>query len=719
MDIGAESLIKKVSSYDNNSKYLPHLDKAISFARSAHEGQKRDSGEPYFNHPLAVANILADMKLDSLTIIVALLHDTVEDTSITLKKISKEFSSKVAELVDGVTKLSKIESKSEVVIQAENFRKLIIAISKDIRVLIIKLADRLHNMQTLHYIKSSTKRHKIALETMEIFVPLAERIGMQNLKNQLQDLAFQDLYPEVRNSIVTRLELLKQNDKQLVNNIISELMSLLKSNNCTCIILGREKTPYSIWHKMKRKGINFEQLSDVMAFRIITDNIEDCYKILGVIHTNYHIIPGSFKDFISTPKKNGYKSLHTVIIGPEKHKIEVQIRTKEMHEVSEIGVAAHWCYKQGFESIDGIKYNWIIELLQILEVASDSSELLENTKLEMYYDQVFCFTPKGRVIALPRGASVIDFAYAVHSGIGNHCVGAKINRRAAPLHTILQNGDQVKITTSKNHKPMPSWEKFAITGKALSEIKKSIRHEKRQEYMNLGRVIVSQLLEEHDIEFSEENLKNTIGFFNKNSMDDFLCAVGEGHIMHNAILKQLVPEKKVAKLVKDTFSFFGLNKNTRSTSNNDKSKVSIKGLIPGMAVHFASCCNPIPGDAIVGIQQTGKGITVHISDCDVLQNYSTDPSGWLDLAWDKNTQKESYLATITSIMINKPGSLATFTTEIAKHDANITNLRIHDRASDFFEITCDIDVRGVNQLTNIITSLRTKPCIHSVNRAIR
>jgi GTP diphosphokinase / guanosine-3',5'-bis(diphosphate) 3'-diphosphatase len=714
MTAGAVALLKKVKSYDN-SKYSNYLEKAIDFSKQAHKGQTRESGEPFFSHPLAVANILADMNLDSLTIIGALLHDTVEDTNVSLKKITKIFTPEVAELVDGVTKLTRIEHKSEAVIQAENFRKLIIAISKDLRVLVIKLADRLHNMSTLHHIKSSAKRHKKALETLEIFVPLAERIGMQQIKKELQDLSFQDLYPEVRESITTRLELLKKNDSELPKKIIAELKSLLKNNQLKCEVLGREKTPYSIWDKMKRKNINFEQLSDVMAFRIIVKDVNECYKVLGIIHNNYHAIPGGFKDFISTPKKNGYKSLHTIIIGPEKHKIEVQIRDKLMHEVAALGVAAHWCYKQQHDGIEGLKYNWIQELLQILEVASDSNELLENTKLEMYYDQVFCFTPKGRVIALPKGASAIDFAYAVHSIVGNHCIGTRINKRIAPLRTELQNGDQVEIMTNDDHKPLPSWEKFVVTGKALSEIRKSIRQEKRQEYINLGRVITTQLFEEEEVEFSEEKLQPAIQFFNKSSMDEFFCAVGEGHIMRDTVLKHVISDKKTAK-PRNKFPFFSFSQ--KDNKKSDK-KVSIKGLIPGMAVHFASCCHPIPGDSIIGIQQTGKGIAVHVSDCEALQSYATNPEKWLDLAWDKNNSQDVYMASINAVVVNKTGSLATLTLETARHDANINNFKIRSRASDFFEITLDLEVKGLHQLTNIIASLRSKPCVHSVQRYIK
>lgn len=710
--IRSEALIKQVLSYDKSS-YAQYLRKAILFSQKAHELQMRNSGEPFFHHPLEVAKILADMKLDSLSIIVALLHDTVEDTNITLQKISSQFSDKVAELVDGVTKIGKISRKSQEVVQAENLRKFIIAMSKDIRVLIVKLADRLHNMRTLEHISSIDKRNKISLETLEIYAPLAERIGMQKIKNELQDLAFSNLYSDVRSSIKTRMNLLKENDQSLIDKIIFELSTLMEKHSLKCKIVGREKSPYSIWSKMKRKSINFEQLSDVIAFRIVVSNIDNCYRVLGLIHTHYHSIPGSFKDFISTPKKNGYKSLHTIVIGPELYKIEVQIRTQDMNKISEIGVAAHWCYKQGAEELEKNKYNWIAELLQILETSSDSSELLENTKLEMYYDQVFCFTPKGQVIALPKGACVIDFAYAVHSDIGDSCVGAKVNSRPIPLKTMLENGDQVEIITNKNHKPPATWEKFVTTGKALSAIRKQLRKGMLNEYINLGRVIVSQILEQHKMKFSEDTLRDTVDFFHKPNVDSLLAAVGEGHVSQDQIIKRLIPEKHQS-VINRKFSLFKPNK-----KNKTGSKISIKGLIPGLAVHFAPCCNPIPGDSIVGIQQTGKGITVHVLDCEILQNYSSTPEKWLDITWDKNPEKDIYKAIINAVVLNKPGSLAMLAVEVAKLDANVTNFKIMSRSKDFFEILVDLEVKGLNHLTNIITILRTKSCIQSACRYIR
>ena len=731
-----KELISLVNSYEE-TKLTKLLPQACKIAKKAHEGQFRASGETYYSHPVEVAIMLAEMKLDPTTIITAVLHDTVEDTTLTLQDIEKKFGEEIAELVDGVTKLSKIQHESESEHQAENFRKLLIAMSRDIRVLIVKLADRLHNMRTLSFLKSQEKKNQKALETMEIYAPLAERIGMQQIKNELQDLSFAQLYPDVRNSIINRLNLLRKDGDVLVKKIIVSLTDLFKQNNINAQIIGREKSPFSIWHKMKRKDISFEQLSDVMAFRVVVDNSLDCYKALGIVHQQYHSILGDFKDYISTQKKNGYKSIHTVIIGPEEQKIEIQIRSKEMNVIAEYGLAAHWSHKQNInmnndQNIKELdynfkksslvrdvekeeKYNWIKELLSILNSSSTPEELLENTKLEMYYDQVFCFTPKGKVIALPKGATAIDFAYAVHSDIGNKCIGAKINGNVTPLRSKLENGDQVEIIVSNDHKPLPSWEKFAITGKALSEIRKTVRQEKKQEYINLGRLIVAQILEKNDLEIDSPEIHLLTKKHNKKCNEEFLHAVGEGTIGYEQILHTTKEESKRSNFIADKLSLF----KPKKKHNTKQNQISIRGLIPGMAVHLASCCHPIPGDRIVGIVQTGKGITVHISDCETLQNYSTSPEKWLDLAWDKNDKNSVFIGTINAILLHQPGSLATLAAEAEKNGANISNFKINNRSPEFFEISLDLEVKGLNHLINIIAGLRSQPCIHSVTRHIK
>lgn len=703
------SLVTKINSYDS-SYYVPSVEKAALFSMKHHKGQLRASGEEYFSHPLEVAHILADVNLDSLTIIVALLHDVVEDTEVTLGVIEEEFGSKVAELVDGVTKLTRIEHKSESVVQAKNLKKLILAISKDIRVLIVKLADRLHNMRTLCHVSKSEKRYKKAQETLEIYAPLAERIGMQTLKKELQDLSFSEVYPEVKASIMTRLDLLRSNDSEIINTIQSIIAEILADVGIKAEVSGREKSPYAIWEKMQKKMVSFEQLSDVMAFRVIVDDPQDCYRAMGAIHSKYHMVPGLFKDFISLPKKNCYQSLHSIVVGPGKKRVEIQIRTKEMHRVAEYGIAAHWTYKQDEVYNPNVKTkNWLKELIAILNTSSDSGEFLENTKLEMYDDQVFCFTPKGGVVALPKGASTIDFAYSVHSDLGNKCVGVKINHKLAPLRTLLQNGDQVEIITSKDHKPLPSWEKFVVTGKARNEIRKSIREEKKKEYMNLGRVILGQLLEKHSIKMSDHLLDEMLSFYDKSTVEELFTTIGEGRISQNNILKKISTMHSV-----DTKQEVDLQISLPKQKNSNQ--VSIKGLIPGVAVHYAPCCSPIPGDNIVGIQQMKKGIVVHISDCEVLQNYSQFPETWLDLSWDRDSSKGLYAALLKVVCLNKPGSLAVIAIEASKYGCNISNFRISSRTTDFFDILIDVEVRGVNQLSSIITALRSKACIHSVER---
>jgi guanosine-3',5'-bis(diphosphate) 3'-pyrophosphohydrolase len=706
-------LIKKVLAYAPDAD-IKALEKACDYSKSAHGVQKRASGEPYYHHPLEVANILADIKLDMASLITALLHDTVEDTSVTLDEIEKEFGKEVRHLVDGVTKLAKIEFQSEHTRQAENFRKLLVAMSEDIRVLLVKLADRLHNMRTLHFIKSPEKRMRVAHETMEIYSPLAERIGMQKLKNEMQDLAFAEMHPEIRESIVSRLEYLKNKGASIVDLITSELEETLRDAGMNSTVVGRTKTPYSIWRKMERKNISFEQLSDIMAFRIITANIPECYQVLGAIHARYKMIPENFKDFISTPKENGYRSLHTVVMGPDQRFIEIQIRTQEMHEISELGVAAHWSYKQDRDySTDGKQYKWVRELLYILEHTSDPEEFLENTKLEMYYDQVFCFTPKGAIIALPKGATPVDFAYEVHSKIGNHCTGAKVNGRIVPLRTQLYNGDQVEIITSKTQSPSPTWESFVITGKAKSEIKRFVRARKREEYVKLGRFMIEKDLKEvSKKKFTDKLLEPALEILKRKTVPDIYAAVGEGNLPTADVLRALFPDKALPKKRGNPLSLLNFTKDRRTTTE----AIPIKGLTPGMALYFAECCHPIPGDTIIGVVTTGKGMTIHTSDCEMLSNFSSTPERLVDVSWGRDTGDKGHIGRIKVTLVHEAGSLAALADILSRENSNISNLKITDRTPEFFEMVLDIGVRGSKHMSNIIVSLRTNPHIHSVER---
>lgn len=519
------------------------IKKAVEFAVKYHGIQQRASGVPYYSHPLEVAEIIAEMRLDTDSIVTAILHDTIEDTDLTLEEIDKDFGKDVAKLVDGVTKLTKIKFHEDNVRQAENFRKLLITLSDDIRVLLIKLADRLHNMRTINFINNPEKKKLIALETLEIYAPLAERIGMQQIKTELQDICFGILNPDIRDSIVQRFKSIESGQDKLIPQIIDELQKTLEDQGLKAEVSGRRKTPYSTWMKMKQKNISIEQLSDIIAFRIIVDNVENCYRALGIIHTTYKMVPDTFQDFISTPKNNGYQSLHTVVIGPLLQKVEIQIRTHKMHDIAELGVAAHWRYKQGHnDSLDTKQYVWIRELLSILEQNNDPETFLQNTKLAMYYDQVFCFTPKGQLIALPKGATTVDFAYMVHSDIGNRCVGAKVNGKIAPLKTQLVNGDQVEIITSKHPTVSLSWEKFVVTGKARGEIQKVIQQQLRGQHIKLGKTIIYKALKANKIEDETKAIEAACKFSSK-TPDELFFALGEGTITREEVIKLATPKK--------------------------------------------------------------------------------------------------------------------------------------------------------------------------------
>ncbi|HYH38378.1 MAG TPA: bifunctional (p)ppGpp synthetase/guanosine-3',5'-bis(diphosphate) 3'-pyrophosphohydrolase [Azospirillum sp.] len=718
-------LVERVRAYDPSADE-DLLNRAYVFSMKAHGSQTRASGDPYFSHPLEVAGILTNLKLDAATIVTALLHDTVEDTVATQEDIERLFGREIGRLVDGVTKLSRLEMQSEQAKQAENFRKLVLAMSEDIRVLLVKLADRLHNMRTLHHIKNPDKRKRIARETLEIYAPLAERIGMHQVKDELEDLAFAQLNPEARDSILAQLSRLRSEGEDRVQRIIDELGKVLTEEGVPdAQISGREKTPYSIWRKLQQKNVSFEQLSDIMAFRIIVGNVGECYQALGIIHSRYPVVPGRFKDYISTPKPNGYKSLHTGVIGPQRNRIEVQIRTKDMHEVCELGVAAHWAYKQGQPRAGAREYRWLRELLDILEHATKPEEFLEHTKLELFQDQVFCFTPKGDLIALPRGATPVDFAYAVHSEVGDHCVGAKINGRMLPLRTQLQNGDQVDIITSKAQTPVPGWERFVVTGKARARIRKFLRTQQRSQYIELGRAILQRQFRQEGYDYGEKALEGVLKIFQQPSVDDLLAAVGSGLHSGREVFHAVFPGHKPHALAQQTVQLKDGDDKSAALIAKPKPKqkgreapLPIRGLIPGMAVHYARCCHPLPGDRIVGIVTTGKGVTIHTIDCETLESFNDSPERWIDVAWDVGPDSpEEHVGRIHLVVANEPGSLGSLSTVIGKNGGNITNLKITNRNTDFFELIIDIDVKDAKHLTNIMAALRATPVINAVDRA--
>jgi len=706
-------LVERVRAYDPTVNE-DLLNRAYVFSMQAHGTQTRASGDPYFSHPLEVAGILTDMKMDSTTIATALLHDTVEDTLASMEDIQKLFGPNVARLVDGVTKLSRIELQTDQAKQAENFRKLVVAMSEDIRVLLVKLADRLHNMRTLRYLKDPDKRRRIARETMDIYAPLAQRIGIEKMQDELEDLAFAELNPDARNSIVARLNFLRTEGGAIADKVMKELKEVLSKGGVEATLEGREKTPYSIWRKMQRKNVGFEQLSDIMAFRILVSSIEACYQALGIIHSHYHVIPGRFKDYISTPKPNQYQSLHTGIMGPEQQRTEIQIRTHEMHEVSEMGVAAHWGYKAGAPRTDGLQYRWLRELLDIVEHVQKPEEFLENTKLELFQDQVFCFSPKGDLIALPRGASPVDFAYAVHSRVGDACVGAKVNGRMVPLRTALRNGDQVEIVTQKGGTPSPAWERFVVTGKAKSCIRRFIRTQQRTEYVLLGKSMMEKLCKQENVDYSEKAFEPIAKNFQSVTVEDLLANIGASLQPAREVFNAAYP----AHRLKPPEKVIGTTPSIKpKISAKGSAPLTLKGLIPGMAVHYARCCHPLPGDAIVGIVTTGKGVTIHTTDCETLESFTRTPERWIDVGWSDETDKaEGMVGRLDVVLINGPNSFGAMTTVIGKNNGNITNMKITNRTPEFFDILVDVEVKDVKHLTNIIAALRANSAVNSVDR---
>ena len=709
-------LVERIKSYDPAADE-DLINRAYVYAMKMHGAQKRASGDPYFSHPIEVAGILTGFKLDTAAVVTALLHDIVEDTLAMLDDVRKLFGDEVARLVDGVTKLSKIQLQNVETKQAENFRKFLIAMSEDIRVLLVKLADRLHNMRTLGFIQDPAKRRTIALETMEIYAPLAERIGIQEVKSELEDLAFAVLNPEARESILNRLKFLERSGEDIVGKVMDELDQILRKALVPGFISGREKTPYSIWRKMQVKSVSFEQLSDVMAFRVIVETREDCYRVLGLIHGAYPMVPGRFKDYISTPKRNGYRSIHTAVIGPYKQRIEVQIRTHAMHEVAELGVAAHWRYKQGQGRTEGKQYNWVRELLEILEHAQNPQEFLDHTKLEMYQDQVFCFTPKGDLIALPKGAGPVDFAYAVHSQVGDTCVGAKVNGRIVPLRTQLQNGDQVEVMTSSAQKPSPEWEMFVVTGKARAHIRRRIRFDARIEFARLGRDIVEKAFLREGFELNDKGIRQSLEKLTLPNPDELYVRVGEGRLSGRQVLIAVYPGARTPADDNVVSLSQARARQTQDGSSQPKGAVPIKGLTPGMAMHMATCCHPLPGDRIVGIAQPGKGVEVHTIDCDTLGKFSDEPDRWIDLAWDPEHRADLHIGRLNLTVANEPGALGSLSTVIAKNLGNIINLRFTKRSADFFDMEVDIEVTDVKHLANIIAALRATPAINAVDRA--
>ncbi len=713
-------LTEKVRAYDPRAD-VDALDAAYVLAMQAHGQQKRENGDPYITHPLAVADILAGYRLDTASIVTALLHDVIEDTGVTRAEIDRRFGTVVGGLVDGVTKLTRLELQSDRTKQAENFRKLVLAMSKDIRVLLVKLADRLHNMRTLHCVEKPEKRERVARETMEIYAPLAERIGMDSLKSELQVLSFAQLEPDAFDTIQARLNFLRGQGADVIEEVKKELARVCTEAGAPPVeITGREKSIFSIWEKMQRRNVTFEQLSDIMAFRVVMPSRDLCYVALGAIHAAYPVIAGRFKDYISTPKANGYRSVHTGVTlrVPQNQKIEVQIRTADMHDVAENGVAAHWLYKQGDASASDLQtFRWVQDLLEILDNSQAADEFLENTKLELYQDQVFCFTPKGQLIQLPRGATSVDFAYAVHSVVGDTCVGAKVNGRLMPLRHELQNGDQVEVMTARGGTPSPAWERFVVTGKARARIRRYVAAQQRQGYLDSGKATLAKAFRQEGVDGSEKVLDGALKQLKAATRDDLYVAVGNGNIGPKDVVHAAYPElrqtPRAPRMMPSLPSRAG-----RATGRS--AGMEITGLVSGMVIHYAGCCHPLPGDRIIGIVSTGKGVTIHTHECPTAEAFGSTPERFLDVDWDEGEvarSKSTHTGRISAIANNNTGALAALTNAVAKQDGAITNLKVTNRQQDFFEVLMDVEVRDIRHLATVIAGLRAAGGVTQVERA--
>ncbi|MBX3593165.1 bifunctional (p)ppGpp synthetase/guanosine-3',5'-bis(diphosphate) 3'-pyrophosphohydrolase [Sphingomonas sp.] len=689
-------LVDRVLSYDPKADEAL-LNRAYVFSMHAHGSQKRASGDPYFSHPIEVAGILTDLHLDDETIATAILHDTIEDTVATPEEILARFGPSVARLVDGVTKLSKIEAQTESERAAENLRKFLLAMSDDIRVLLVKLADRLHNMRTLHHIPKEEKRRRIARETMDIYAPLAERIGMYEFMNEMQTLAFQQLEPEAYESITRRLEALKVEGEDRISKIGSGLKLLLSRGGVEADISGREKHPYSIWKKMSERHVSFEQLSDIMAFRAIVDTEEECYRALGIIHRRWPMVPGRFKDYISTPKRNGYRSLHTSIIHAGDTRVEIQIRTRDMHAQAEFGLAAHWAYKQ-----DGVRpdtqIRWIQDLVEILDTAESPEELLEHTRMAMYQDRIFAFTPKGELIQLPKGATPIDFAYAVHTDLGDQSVGAKVNGQVVPLRTEIQQGDQVAILRSKAQQPQENWLNFAITGKARASIRRHLRHKEREETIALGRNLYDEIVGRLPVAIGEEALGDALSRLKLDDESALMEAIARQRVTDVQVMEALMP---------------GSTDGDVAPLPSQRAPISIKGLTPGVAFTLARCCHPIPGDRIVGVRRPGAPIEVHQISCAQLDTVEDDD--WIDIGWGDGV--EGGTARLAVTLKNEPGALGAVATLLGQHKANILNIRFDTRDTTFHTNMIDLEVRDAAHLMKLVAALRAADAVSSAERA--
>jgi GTP pyrophosphokinase len=752
-------LVERVLKY-NAKADEQLLNRAYVYAMKAHSNQKRSSGDPYFSHPLEVAAILTDLKLDDATIATALLHDVVEDTPVTKADIDQYFGAEIGTLVDGLTKIKKLDLVSKKAEQAENFRKLLVAISSDVRVLLVKLADRLHNMRTLEHNSPESQRRN-SEETLEIYAPLAGRMGMQSVREELEDLAFRWLNPQAHEAVTTKLSELRTRNIGLVGEIQSALEQKFREAGIKVEISGREKKPYSIWRKMENRQISLEQLSDIYGFRVMVEGVDACYRGLGVVHSTWRAVPGRFKDYISTPKQNNYQSIHTTIVGPRTQRVELQIRTREMHSVAEFGIAAHALYKDrigaGDVQMNGAghataphrdnPYTWLRHLVASLLDGSNPEDFLEHTKLELFHDQVFCFTPKGRIIALPRGATPIDFAYAVHTDVGNGCVGALVNGRQWPLSSQLRNGDEVVILTSKGQVPPAAWESIAVTGRARAAVRRATRDAVRKQYGELGRRLLAAAAGHWKVECSDDKLRKVLGRLSYKTIDDLHAAVGRAELVATDVLKLMHPDARfetpagvpvrpanrlvrpqseegwfnLSKVKRLAFRWPGSTADTAEPNANGAGGVvapviPIRGLRNDVPVRFAEG-GAVPGDRIVGVLTPNDGITIYQIHSPALQSFEHER--WLDVTWDLDPERaERFPAKISVTVLNEPGTLAQIAQVIGEADGNIDNLRMTRRASDFTEMLIELEVWDLVHLNEIIAGLKARPAVSRVERAL-
>ena len=693
-------LVERVKAYDPDADE-DLLNRAYVFSMKAHGSQLRASGDPYFSHPIEVAGILTDLGLDDETIATGILHDTIEDTVATPEDIQRLFGNNVARLVDGVTKLSRIEAQSDTERAAENLRRFLLAMSDDIRVLLVKLADRLHNMRTLKHLKNPEKRRRIARETMDIYAPLAERIGMYGFMDELKELAFAELEPEAYESITRRLANLRAGGGDTVKRIESGIRLTLETAGIAVEdVKGREKRPWSIFRKMQQRHVAFEKVSDVMAFRVITKSPEDCYRALGALHRRWPMLPGRFKDYISTPKRNGYRSLHTTLLDRARLRIEVQIRDTEMHAQAEFGMAAHWAYKQR-EGDAGIAYPWLTDLIEILEHAQSPEEVFEHTRMAMFQDQLFCFTPKGELIQLPSGSTPVDFAYAVHTNLGDTCVGARVNGQVVPLRTSLANGDQVEILHSSAQTPDPAWDSFVVTAKARAAVRRHQRHRERAAMLKTGEALFDDIVRRLKISLSAAAISSALGRLKLPDQSALFLALARQTLAEAQVMEALVPGSGAKRRAR---------RKLPPVSAQGAILVDGESHVGGM--EMASCCMPIPGDRIVGLRQAGIGVQVHTIDCPRLA--VAEDAEWVDLKWAPDVA--SGTARIEVVVMNEPGALAQVTSILAQQGANIVNLQLRDRDRAHHRFVMDVEIDDLKHLAELVTGLRAPSLVVSADR---